>query len=150
MLRTFVAAMFAVIAVACTAPSPGTDAAAVTDTPASSAPFVGIDGKPLVSAEGIVDNSVQEALTADPAACAKAGGALQPVCRMQQPMCIIAFDDAGKSCTDGAQCGSGRCMAKDGVTSGSPATGQCAANNDPCGCYTLLGGGVALATICAD
>jgi hypothetical protein len=145
MIRKLFMALAALAAAACAAPAP-------TDTPATTT-FIGIDGRPLVSAEGIIDYSVQEALTANPAACAKAGGALQPVCRMQKPMCLITFSDAGKSCTDGAQCGSGRCLAGNPTasTGGGPgATGQCSTTNDPCGCYQRIEKGVAQPTLCAD
>lgn len=136
----------ALVTAACAAPAPA------TDTP-ESATFIGIDGRPLVSADGIIDYSVQEALTANPAACAKAGGSMQPVCRMQKAMCVITFADAEKSCTDGAQCGSGRCLAKTPTASAagvSGATGQCAPTNDPCGCYQRIDKGVAQPTLCAD
>ncbi len=142
MLRNFVAAMFAVIAVACTAPA---------STDQAETPFIGIDGKPLVTADGAIDSSVQQALTADPAACAKAGGELKPVCRMQRPMCLITFSDGGKACSDGAECGSGRCVA---AASDAPATtptkGICAPTNDPCGCYQRIEDGAAQPTICVD
>jgi hypothetical protein len=139
-------ALAALAVAACTAPTPP------TDTPATPTTFIGIDGRPLVSVGGIIDNSVQEALTANPAACAKAGGALQPVCRMQMPMCVITFSDAGKSCADGAQCGSGRCLAGSPTasTDGPGATGQCSPTNDPCGCYQRIVKGVAQPTLCAD
>jgi hypothetical protein len=131
----------ALVAAACTAPAPA-------DAPATS---IGIEGKPLVMADGSIDASVQQALTADPAACTRAGGAIQPVCRMGNPMCVITFADAGKSCTDGAQCGSSRCYAGTPVTSsGGAATGQCAANNNPCGCNQRVEDGVALSTLCVD
>ena len=124
-------------------------AAPPADQP-SGAAFIGIDGKPLVTAAGEIDSTVQEALTADPEACAKAGGSLRPVCRMQKPMCLITFTDAGKSCTDGSQCASGRCTAKLADPSGGAASGRCAATNDPCGCYTRIEDGVAQPTICVD
>jgi hypothetical protein len=103
-------------------------------------------------ADGMIDNAVQQALTANPAACARAGGALQPVCRMQMPMCLITFTDAGKSCTDGAHCGSGRCYAATptAASGGSGATGQCAPTNNPCGCNQRVEDGVALPTLCVD
>lgn len=146
MIRNLFMALAALAAAACAAPAPATD----TPEPAT---FIGIDGRALVSADGIIDYSVQEALTANPAACAKAGGALQPVCRMQKPMCVITFADAEKSCTDGAQCGSGRCLAKTPTASAagvSGATGQCAPTNDPCGCYQRIDKGIAQPTLCAD
>jgi len=147
MLRNFVAAIFAVIAVACTAP-------ASTDQAEDQKPFIGIEGKPLVLADGTIDSSVQEALTADPAACAKAGGELKPVCRMQRPMCLITFSDAGKACSDGSDCGSGRCVAGPAdmppPLPSVPVKGICAATNDPCGCYQRIEDGLAQPTICVD
>jgi hypothetical protein len=147
----------AVLALAACAPTPAdpapTEQAATEQPavePATPAGFVGVDGKPLVMADGTIDNSVQEALTANPDACAKAGGALQPVCRMQTPICLINFVDAGKACTDGAQCGSGRCLAEVDATTGAAASGNCAATNDPCGCYQRIEDGVATAAICVD
>jgi hypothetical protein len=132
--------LVAMIVAACTAPvSP--------DVPAGN--FVGVDGKPLVMADGTIDNAVQEALTADPAACAAAGGELQPVCRMQRPMCLISFADAGKACTDGSQCGSGRCYVQ-GADAAAPTSGQCTATNDPCGCYQRIEDGKVQPTICVD
>jgi len=140
MIRTVLLAI-ALAAAACAAPAPA-------DQPAA---FVGIDGKPLVSPEGVTDADVQQALTANPAACTKAGGEVQPVCRMGNPMCVVTFGDAGKACTDGAQCGSGRCYASSPVAaSGKPATGQCAATNNPCGCNQRIEDGVALPTLCVD
>lgn len=135
--------LVAMMMAACAAP-------VAPDAPAGN--FVGVDGKPLVMADGTIDGSVQDALTADPAACAAAGGALQPVCRMQKPMCLISFADAGKACTDGAQCGSGRCYVQGnpGPGAAAPTSGQCTASNDPCGCYQRIEDGKAQPTICVD
>lgn len=145
MIRTLVVA-FAMFAAACTASSPA-------DQTQSEVPVarVGIDGRPLVSADGVIDNSVQEALTADAAACAKAGGEIRPVCRMQTKMCVVTFADANKSCLDSKDCGSGRCLSINTTAeAGQPAKGQCAPTNDPCGCYQRIEDGVALPTLCAD
>jgi hypothetical protein len=145
MIRKLFMALAALAAASCAAPAPA------TETP-STATFIGIDGRPLVLADGMIDNAVQQALTANPAACARAGGALQPVCRMQMPMCLITFTDAGKSCTDGAHCGSGRCYAATpaAASGGSGTTGQCAPTNNPCGCNQRVEDGVALPTLCFD
>jgi hypothetical protein len=145
MIRKLFMALAALAAASCAAPAPA------TETP-STATFIGIDGRPLVLADGMIDNAVQQALTANPAACARAGGALQPVCRMQMPMCLITFTDAGKSCTDGAHCGSGRCYAATptAASGGSGTTGQCAPTNNPCGCNQRVKDGVALPTLCVD
>ena len=145
MIRKLFMALAALAAASCAAPAPA------TETP-STATFIGSDGRPLVLADGMIDNAVQQALTANPAACARAGGALQPVCRMQMPMCLITFTDAGKSCTDGAHCGSGRCYAAPptAASGGSGTTGQCAPTNNPCGCNQRVEDGVALPTLCVD
>jgi hypothetical protein len=145
MIRKLFMVLAALAAASCAAPTPATEAP-------STATFIGIDGRPLVSADGVIDNSIQEALTANPAACARAGGAVQPVCRMQSPMCVITFTDAGKSCTDGGQCGSGRCLAENPTasTGGPGATGQCSTTNDPCGCNQRIEKGVAQPTLCTD
>ena len=82
--------------------------------------------------------------TLDIAACKAEGGAVMPVCRMQKPMCVLPYRDAGKSCTDNDQC-EGRCVAE-----GEAATaGTCETDNDPCGCVTEMVGGKPR-TICVD
>lgn len=145
MIRKLVLAL-ALLAAACTAPPSGDQA-----QPETVVARVGIDGRPLVSADGIVDSSVQEALTADPAACAKAGGEVRPVCRMQKPMCVVTFADANKTCSDSSDCGSGRCLSVNTTaTAGQGATGQCSPTNDPCGCYQRIEDGVTLPTLCVD
>jgi hypothetical protein len=145
MIRKLALAL-AFLAAACTAPAPEDQTKA--EVPVAR---VGIDGRPLVSADGVVDSAVQEALTADPAACAKAGGEVRPVCRMQKPMCVVTFADANKACSDSSECGSGRCLSVNTTaTAGQAAKGQCSPTNDPCGCYQRIEDGVALPTICAD
>lgn len=139
MIRTFVLAMIALAVAACAGPAP--------EVPAG--PFVGIDGKPLVTADGNIDNSVQEALSADPAACTKAGGAVQPVCMRGVPMCIVSFKDAGKVCSDSSEC-SGRCMAQNSPQPDKPAKGVCAPDNQPCGCFQTVEKGLAGYPLCAD
>jgi hypothetical protein len=74
----------------------------------------------------------------DDVACAARGGTVRPVCRMQRPACVIAYEDAGKACTDGDQC-EGRCVV---LTGDGSKGGVCEADSDPCGCTTELIGGV--------
>lgn len=138
MIRTLLLAFVALAAAACSGPQPA----------AESGPFVGFEGKPL-KVGGVTDNAVQEALTADPAACAKAGGAIQPVCMMQKPMCVIAFKDAGKTCSDSSEC-QGRCEIEGRAEPMKAATGKCRSSNDPCGCFQLVEKGVAGYPLCAD
>jgi hypothetical protein len=139
MLRAFVLAVVGLVLAACAGPAPGEP----------QGPFVGIDGRPLIMADGTIDNSVVEALTANPAACAKAGGEVRPVCMRGLPMCVVNFSDAGKACKDGKEC-MGRCLGDSSTPMNQPATGKCAATNDPCGCFQLVENGVAQPTLCAD
>ncbi len=84
------------------------------------------------------------------AACTAQGGAWRPICRMQTLACVTTFEDAGKVCTDGSDCKSGRCLA-DGITdAGIETSGTCAANDDPCGCFTAIEDGKTLPGLCAD
>src|SRR5262245_49464496 len=64
----------------------------------------------------------------DQASCATSGGEWRPVCRMQQPACVMTFADAGKPCTDGDDC-AGDCLAKSDAgfaTEGQTTPGFCA------------------------
>lgn len=72
----------------------------------------------------------------DAAACAARGGTVTPVCRMQRPMCVLRYSDAGKACTDSDQC-QGRCVGEDETAT----VGVCEADSDPCGCTTEIIGG---------
>lgn len=148
MLRVVLMSIVALAAAAC-APAP--PAGGVTSNLDDGQPFIGINGKPLVSPEGIMDNAVAQALTADPAACAKAGGTVRKVCLMGNPLCVVTFKDAGETCSDGSECDSGRCRTKDmGMQPEKATTGVCAPTNDPCGCFQEVEDGKAGYPLCAD
>lgn len=87
----------------------------------------------------------------DAASCAKAGGVLKPVGRLQTFQCVISYADAGKSCTSGDQC-QGDCRAAPDkvVDAGQAIAGVCQATSDRFGCYTKVENGRALSTICVD
>ena len=88
----------------------------------------------------------------DQASCVAKGGEWRPVCRMQQPACVIKFADAGKACTDGDEC-AGDCIAKSNAgfaAEGKAVAGFCAVNDDPCGCKQTVESGKATAAICID
>lgn len=86
----------------------------------------------------------------DAKACAAAGGEVRPVCRRGLPACVLSYSDAGKACTDKADC-QGKCLVTgEAPAAGTPAQGQCQANDDPCGCRTEVMGGVAQLGICID
>lgn len=123
-------------------------AAACTPTPAPAAPEPAPAPAPAEAAS--VDHPPGAAAIADEAACKSAGGNWQPVCRMQQPACVITYPDAGKVCTSGDQC-TGDCVGTaDGPATGQAAAGVCSANSDPCGCRTLIEDGMAVSAICVD
>ena len=89
---------------------------------------------------------------ADQASCITKGGEWRPVCRMQQPACVMTFADAGKACTDGDDC-AGDCMAPNSAgfaPTGATVSGVCAVNDDPCGCKQTVESGKATAAICID
>ena len=127
-MRALLIALTLALVTACapaTAPTPGGDAA---ETP-TSAPI----GVP-----------------AETAACRARGGELAPVCRMQTIQCVIRYADAGQACRDGDDC-QGDCRAADvSLPAGSPATGQCQATSDLCGCFANVEDGRTTAGLCAD
>jgi hypothetical protein len=64
-------------------------------------------------------------------------------------MCVVAYKDAGKVCSDSSQC-EGRCIGdRDETPPGQRVAGRCEADNDPCGCTTEIIGSVPR-TICVD
>ena len=89
--------------------------------------------------------------TAEASACTTRGGTMQAVGRMQSMQCVIAYADAGKTCTDGDQCqGDCRIEGNDGLDAGSSVTGQCQASSNGFGCFTRVEDGRATATLCVD
>ena len=84
------------------------------------------------------------------ATCAAQGGRLERVGRAQTLQCVIPYADAGKSCTDGAQCESGRCLGPVDAAGQTNTSGQCQADNMRFGCTTTIVNGHAEAAICVD
>jgi len=93
----------------------------------------------------------QEALLKiDAEECESKGGVIQGVCMFGLPMCLISYEDGGKSCADSSEC-KGECRAQNSrLEVGRKATGQCTQSNDPCGCWAQIENGVVTETICAD
>lgn len=88
---------------------------------------------------------------ADAASCQAAGGLMKPVGRRQTLQCVVAYPDAGKSCTSGSQC-TGDCRAAPGTEAvpGQAVEGYCQATSDRFGCSTRVENGRAQSTICID
>lgn len=97
-----------------------------------------------------IDNGMpQPTIVVDAAAaCAASGGDYRPVCRRGLPMCVTPYKDAGKPCTDNDQC-EGQCRYEGDPPPNASLTGQCQADNQPCGCSTSLAKGKPT-TICVD
>lgn len=93
------------------------------------------------------------AVLPDAAQCAKKGGEIRPVCRRGTPTCVLAYADAGRTCSDSSQC-QGRCVVDRENELPAPAagksTGVCEADSDPCGCSAEVIGGVAQPARCVD
>ncbi|MBI1360442.1 MAG: hypothetical protein GC155_09210 [Alphaproteobacteria bacterium] len=85
----------------------------------------------------------------DETSCKATGGDWRPVCRLGKPFCVVTYKDAGKACSGASDC-SGRCMAQGSPNMGEKTTGVCAANNEPCGCFQTVEGGVAQPGLCVD
>ncbi|MGR4865218.1 hypothetical protein [Caulobacter sp. LARHSG274] len=83
------------------------------------------------------------------ATCATRGGTLQPVGRLQRPTCVVPFADAGKTCSDKADC-QGACIAEGNLQAQGATTGQCQKTNVQFGCYARIVDGKATAAICVD
>ena len=83
--------------------------------------------------------------------CAVRGGTMTPVGRMQTMQCVVTYGDAGKACTDGAQC-QGDCRTEPTVTAreGQSVRGVCQATSNRFGCFTTIRDGKAEATLCID
>lgn len=92
--------------------------------------------------------TAEAAVSAD--ACAAQGGTMTPIGRLQRMTCVVAYADAGKTCSDTRDC-TGRCLASGDVTAGTRATGTCQRDvSENFGCRQRIEGGVAGATLCVD
>ena len=89
--------------------------------------------------------------SAEASACAARGGEMKQVGRMQSWQCVIAYADAGKRCTDSAQCqGDCRVEGATGVQPGAATAGVCQATSDRFGCNAVVRDGKAGPTLCID
>ena len=84
------------------------------------------------------------------ATCEAVGGTIEMAGRLGWQRCLQTFSDGGETCSDTSDC-MGKCL-KDGnfADVGAPATGKCAPNDNPFGCYQEIIDGVAVSGICVD
>jgi hypothetical protein len=86
---------------------------------------------------------------AQAAACAAKGGTIQPIGRARFPTCVVPYADAGKACTDKAQC-QGACIAEGNAESQAAVSGQCQKTNVQFGCFARIVDGKSTGTLCVD
>lgn len=77
--------------------------------------------------------------------CVARGGTYQGWGQRQQQFCQFTAPDAGKSCTDGSQCSSGRCITFSGTSPGT-----CQRYTHEFGCQATLTNGKAGQMICIE
>ena len=85
------------------------------------------------------------------AQCAQQGGRWTAIGRAQHWTCLVDYPDAGKACTDTAQC-QGRCLV-DGeyLAAGKPADGVCQRDaSQGFGCHQPVEDGMAGPVVCVD
>lgn len=89
----------------------------------------------------------------DAKACTDRGGNWRRVCMRGNWSCVMPYADAGKVCRDKKDC-TGRCQYQgkgDAMPpAGTPATGVCQRNSDPCGCFTEVRDGKVVGGLCVD
>ena len=83
------------------------------------------------------------------ASCAARGGHIQPVGRMGLPTCVVPYADAGKACTDKAQC-LGACILEGNLEATANVVGACQKTNVQFGCFAKVVNGKAQNAICVD
>ncbi len=82
--------------------------------------------------------------------CRAAGGALQPLGRLQRVQCVIPYADAGRTCSSKRDC-SGQCLATGETKAGVVATGTCQRDiSQNFGCRQRIEDGKAQGMICVD
>ena len=86
------------------------------------------------------------------AQCETVGGEVRPAGKAQFDMCVQAYPDAGKICSDASDC-LGRCVLDNAdatLARGTAITGVCEADNIRFGCTPLVNGGLFEGTLCVD
>lgn len=89
------------------------------------------------------------ATAAERAQCDSLGGEIQRAGLLGWEHCILPYADAGKTCSDSAEC-EGRCLVNEMTDTGTALSGTCQADSNPFGCYTEMEDGEAGMAICVD
>lgn len=113
--------------------------------------FISACQTPAVTEEQNSSNNPSESSENLAKECLAKGGTYIKQGRLQMYRCVMQFSDAGKSCSDSANC-QGKCTSSDtSIAAGtSNVTGICATNDSPFGCHQSIEGGVAKGFLCVD
>ena len=115
--------------------------------PLSGLALAGCAPQPAAAPESGPQSYPRELSAADRTACTAGGGRVERRGRLQAETCVHPFADAGKACTDSAEC-AGKCVS---IGNSSEATaGQCQADDRLFGCYSEIKAGKSVNTICVD
>ncbi len=109
----------------------------------------------LATTTGCYGSSTRPALAAS-AAAQCVGGILRRVCVAQELVCVTRFRDAGRPCTDKSEC-EGLCLVSTDTICDEPGNcreprlprpgdkvvGTCQEDDDPCGSFIEVRGGIA-------
>lgn len=143
-LRTVLVAAFGALALVGCAPQDGPQPPS-SPTPASPAPPTQPAGH-----KGEGQDYNRDMSADDRAACQSAGGTVQRRGMLGMEQCVHPYADAGKPCTDSAQC-QGKCVGSAGAVSpDKAASGTCQADDKLYGCYAEVKQGKAVNAICVD
>jgi hypothetical protein len=63
---------------------------------------------------------------------------------------VVRYRDANRRCRSSSECQGHRCEWRSSGHPTGPVTGQCAANSNPCGCFTTVESGRISGGICVD
>lgn len=102
----------------------------------------------LAACSAPAEGPAQTERIADEAACTALGGEWTRLGLAPDPQCVLQTSDAGRACSDGAQC-EGLCLAPEGSVDGTRVEGTCSTTTNPFGCQQRVHEGVVM-ELCVD
>jgi hypothetical protein len=124
---------------------PPTAPAAAASSNATAPP----EERPADAPEPASERPERKPSAAEVQACTARGGTIEPVCMMGELACVVRYRDAGKRCSDKADC-LGECLYEGDDSPQANAVGRCQRTSDPCGCKAPILRGRVQPALCAD